>query len=116
MLFHACYNPIDDIDGFFGFSIKDGVILVKEAREEYGGINSDGSYIYVYYITDSSIISHAKEKFYPYKNAGRDANTIEEIYLINTAGYYQTITSEQEVKSLYIDTISNNLIFSDILL
>jgi hypothetical protein len=116
VLFDSCYSPIDDVCNSFGLSIKDGVSLVSKEREEYGGINSDCTSIYVYSITDSSIISRAKEKFYPYKNVDREANTIEEKYLINTSGYYQTLTSEQEAKSLYIDTIHNNLIFFNKLL
>lgn len=111
VLFEACYNPIDDVYNSFGLNIKDGVCLVTKVREEYGGINSDFMCVYVYSITDNNIITHAKEKFLPYKYVDYDDNTIEEKYLINTSGYYQTLISGEEVKRLYVDTINNNIIY-----
>lgn len=111
VLFGACYHPIDDICDSFGLSIKDGVQLIMKVQEEYGGINSDFTCIYIYSITDNNIITQAKEKFHPYKCEGNDSNKLINNYLINTSGYYQVLTSERDEKCLYIDTVNNNIIY-----
>lgn len=111
VLFCACYHPIDDINKSFGISIDDKVQLKTSVREEYGGINSDYTCIYIYSITDTNIIAHAKDNFQTYCHESDGGNTLIEHYLINTGGYCKILTSNQEEKCLYIDTVNNNILF-----
>lgn len=107
----GCYNPSDDMSSFFLIDIKGSVQLQESINLNGKGLNNDFTCIYIYSISDSNIITYAKENFQPYFYDTKDTNEILYSFLYNTHGYYETKIKYNDLKTIYIDLTNKRVVY-----